>query len=43
MIEQAGIPGERIYEHAVRISHVTEHGVALDTPLLGAAAATPRA
>jgi hypothetical protein len=37
MSEQAGMPGEMIYEHIVQITKVTEYGVALDTLLSGAA------
>src|SRR5882724_7138592 len=36
--EQAGMPGELIYEHAVQIKQVTEYGVAFDRLLSGAAA-----
>jgi hypothetical protein len=37
MNDQAGMPGELIYDHLVRIKEVTEYGVALDTLLSGAA------
>jgi hypothetical protein len=36
--EQAGMPGELIYEHAVQIKQVTEYGLAFDRLLSGAAA-----
>jgi hypothetical protein len=36
MSEQAGMPGELIYEHAVQIKQVTEYGVAFDGLLSGA-------
>jgi hypothetical protein len=38
MSEQAGMPGELIYEHTVQIKQVTEYGVAFDRLLSGAAA-----
>ncbi|MGI8824177.1 MAG: DUF3237 family protein [Chloroflexota bacterium] len=38
MSEQAGMPGELIYEYTVQFTQVTEYGVALDTLLSGAAA-----
>jgi hypothetical protein len=41
MSEQAGMPGELIYEHAVQIKRATEYGVALDS-LLSGTAAPPR-
>ena len=41
MGEQAGMPGELIYEHAVQIKQVTEYGVAFDGLLSGAAALAP--
>jgi hypothetical protein len=36
MSEQAGMPGEPIYDHILQIKQVTEYGVALDTLLSGA-------
>jgi hypothetical protein len=41
MSEQAEMPGELIYEHAVQIKHVMEYGVAFDGLLSGAAAPPP--
>jgi Protein of unknown function (DUF3237) len=38
MSEQAGMRGELMYEQAVQIKQVTEHGVAFDRLLSGAAA-----
>jgi hypothetical protein len=42
MSEQAGMPGELIYEHAVQIKQMTEYGVAFDGLLSGAAAPPPQ-
>lgn len=40
MSEQAGMPGELIYDHIVQIKQVTEYGVSLN-PLLSGAAPPP--